>query len=107
MAMSWKPILTLILSVLVIGPQTPQLKRRGERQNASLPAELTEAETQTILREKSPKPHVDATLKVSDARLESAIKLAEVTQYQSAVQEVDVYASLILYAEAYTRKLPE
>jgi hypothetical protein len=105
--MSWKPILLLFLSVIAFGPQTPQLKMHGERQSDSLPTELTENETQTILKEKSSKPRVDATLKVSDARLVSALKFAEENQYQSAAQDVDVYAALIVYADAYTRKMPE
>ncbi|MBO0725237.1 MAG: hypothetical protein J2P52_06530 [Blastocatellia bacterium] len=83
-----------------------QLKMPGERQADALPQELTEAETQNILKEKSPKPHVDAALKVSDMRLASALKFVEDNQYKSAAQDVDVYASLIVYADAYTRKLP-
>jgi hypothetical protein len=105
--MLWKLTLTLCLSVIAFGPQAPQLKTRGERQNDSLPSELTEAETQNILREKSPRPHIDAALKVSDARLDSALKLAEASQFQSAAEEVDVYAALVIYADSYTRKLPE
>ena len=89
-----------------IRSQTPQLKTPGERQRGSLPQELTEAETQTILKERSPKPHVDATLKVSDARLASALKLVGENQYKPAAEDVDVYAALIVYADAYTRKLP-
>jgi hypothetical protein len=104
--MLWKPILILLLSFITFDQQTPQLKMPGERQADSLPRELTETETQKILREDSPKPHVDATLKVSDTRLASALKLVEEDQYKSATQDVDVYAALIVYADAYTRKLP-
>ncbi len=104
--MLWKPILILLLSFITSDRQTPQLKMPGERQADSLPRELTETETQKILREDSPKPHVDATLKVSDARLASALKLVEENQYKSATQDVDIYAALIVYADAYTRKLP-
>jgi hypothetical protein len=103
----WKPILILSLSVIAFGPQTPHLKLPGERMESSLPRELTESETQTILKERSPKPHVDATLKVSNARLASALRLVEENQYNSAAQDVDVYAALIVYADAYTRKLPD
>jgi len=103
----WKPILILSLSFIAFGQQTPQLRTPGERQSDSLPQELTEAETQTILRERNPKPHVDATLKVSDARLASAFSLVDQSQYKSAAQDVDVYAALIIYADAYTRKLPD
>lgn len=105
--MLWKPILILSLSFIAFGQQTPHLRTPGERQSDSLPQELTETETQTILRERNPKPHVDATLKVSDARLASAFSLVDQNQYKSAARDVGVYAALILYADAYTRKLPD
>src|SRR5499433_1747649 len=106
MPMMWKPILILLLSVIMSDPQTPQLKMPGERQPDALPRDLTETETQKILREDSPRPRVDATLKASDLRLASALKFVEENQYKSAAQDVDVYAALIVYADAYTRKLP-
>jgi len=102
----WKLILILSLSFITFDRQSPQLKMPGERQSDSLPRELTETETQTILRERGPKPHVDVTLKVSGARLASALRLVEESQYKSAAQDVDAYAALIVYADAYTRKLP-
>jgi hypothetical protein len=104
--MLWTPILILLLSFIISDQQSPQLKTPGERQADALPRELTETETQKILRENSPKPHVDATLKVSDLRLASALKFVEANEYKSAAQDVDVYADLIVYADAYTRKLP-
>jgi hypothetical protein len=105
--MIWKPILILSLSFIAFGQQTPQLKTPGERHNDSLPQELTETETQRILKERNPKPHVDATLKVSDARLASAFSLVDQSQFKSAAQDVGVYTALIIYADAYTRKLPD
>jgi hypothetical protein len=105
--MIWKPILILSLSFIAFGQQTPQLKTPGERHSDSLPQELTETETQRILKERNPKPHVDATLKVSDARLASAFSLVDQSQYNSAAQDVGVYTALIIYADAYTRKLPD
>ena len=104
--MIWKPILILSLSFIVCNLQSPHLKMPGERQADALPRELTETETQKILGENSPRPHVDATIKISDTRLASALKFAEENQYKSAAQDVDVYAALIVYADAYTRKLP-
>src|SRR5215813_2071394 len=104
--MMWKPILILSLSLIVFDPQTPHLKMPGERQPETLPHDLTETESKKILREESPRPRVDATLKISDTRLASALKFAEESQYKSAAQDVDVYAALIVYADAYTRKLP-
>jgi hypothetical protein len=104
--MLWKPILILLLGFITSGQQTPQLKMPGERQPDALPRELSEIETQKILREKAPKPRIDTTLKVSDTRLASSLKFVEESQYKSAAQDVDVYAALIVYADAYTRKLP-
>jgi hypothetical protein len=106
MMMMWKTILILSLSFTAFDSQSPQLKSPGARQGDSLPQELTETETQKILKENSPKPRVDVTLKISDLRLASALKFAEESQYKSAAQDVDVYAALIIYADAYTRKLP-
>lgn len=105
--MSWILIFILSLSFIAFNQQTPQLKPHGERQPDSLPQDLTESETQTILKERNPKSHVDATLKVSDSRLASALRFAEEDRYQSAAQDVDLYAALIIYADAYTRKLPD
>lgn len=105
--MMWKPILILLLTFIAFSQQTPQLKMPGERQADSLPQELTETETQTILKERNPKPHVDATLKISNARLASALRSAGENRYRSAAQDVDVYAGLIVYADAYSRKLPD
>ncbi len=105
--MLWRPILILALSFIPLDLQTPQLKMPGEHQPGSLPRELTESETQAILKERSPKPHIDATLKVSDAHLASALTFTEGSQYRSAAQEVDTYAALIVYADAYTRKLSD
>jgi hypothetical protein len=104
--MIWKTILILSMSFTAFDPQSPQLRMPGERQSDALPRELTETETQKILKEKNPKPRIDVTLKISDMRLASALKFAEESQYKSAVQDVDAYAALIVYADAYTRKLP-
>jgi hypothetical protein len=104
--MIWKTILILSLSFTAFDSQSPQLRKPGERQVDAPPPELTETETQKILQENSPRPRVDVTLKLSDLRLASALKFAEESQYKSAVQDVDAYAALIVYADAYTRKLP-
>src|SRR5215470_2542925 len=104
--MMWKTILILTLSFIASNSQAPQLKTSGERQADALPRDLTETETQKILKEEIPRTRVDATLRVSDLRLASALKFVEESQYKSAAQDVDVYAALIVYADAYTRKLP-
>ncbi len=106
--MLWKPIFILLLTFVAVASQTPHLRTSAERQSdpASLPQELTESETQAIMHERGPKPHIDATLKVSDARVNSALKSAQEEQYKSAAVDVDIYAALIVYADAYSRKLP-
>src|SRR5262245_18120663 len=104
--MMWKTILILSLSFIATDSQSPQLKMSGERQHDAFPRELTETETQKILKEDSPRPRIDATLKVSDLRLASALKFVEGSQYETAAQDVDVYAALIVYADSYTRGLP-
>src|SRR5262245_50464386 len=93
--MFWKTILILLLGFITSTPQTPQLKMPGERQPDALPRELSETETQKILRENTPRPRVDVTLKVSDTRLASAPKFVEESQYKFAAQDVDVYAAVL------------
>ncbi len=106
-AMIWKPVFFLIVVLGLF--QAPQLRTMAERQNdpATLPQELTETETQSILKERSPRPHVETTLKVSEARLSSAARLVQEEQFKSAATEVSLYSALIRYADAYTRKLPD
>ena len=81
-----------------------QTKKADDR---ALPKQLSENEVQNIIKQTEPKSHVEVTLKVSDARVVSAIKNVQAGQYQTAVEDVDVYASLIVYANDYTRKLPD
>ena len=100
-----KTIFILILSIALM-PFYVHIKAQ-QVNDRLLPEELSETETQTILREKNPRPHVEATLKVSDARINTAIKLTDESQFKAALQNVDVYAALVKYAEDYTRKLPD
>ncbi len=88
------------LAALAIG----QAKVADDR---ALPKQLSENEVQQILKHNNPKSHVDAALKISDARLANALKETQSSQYRAAIEEVDVYASLIIYADDYARKLPE
>jgi len=104
--MLWREVFILSLSIIAFDLQTPQLRTPGERPSDSLPQDLTETETQTIRKERNPKPHVDAALKVSDARITSALKLVRESQYGTAAQDADIYAALIVYSDSYTRKLP-
>ncbi|MGH9802021.1 MAG: hypothetical protein ACRD82_16790 [Blastocatellia bacterium] len=81
-----------------------QTKKADDR---ALPKQLNENEVQSIIKQTEPKSHVEATLKVSDARMADAVKSAQAGQYQTAIRDVDVYASLIFYADDYTRKIPD
>ena len=111
--MPWKPffifVMLLGLPAPLLGTQSPQLKQPGQKQNdaPSLPQELSEFDTQLILKENSPKSRVDATIKVSDGKAAAALRLVGESQYQSAVNELDLYSSLLIYADAYVRRLAE
>jgi len=99
--------ITIFILLLTFAPP-PALNHIQARQvnDRLLPEELSEAETQTILKEERPKQRVDATLKISDARVNDASQHARESRFQAAVQDVDVYAALIRYLDDYTRKLP-
>lgn len=75
--------------------------------DGGLPKQLSENEVQKILKQNKPKSHVEAALKISDSRLANAVRQTQSNKYQTAIDEVDVYASLIIYANDYARKLPE
>ncbi|MDX2033722.1 MAG: hypothetical protein SF339_23805 [Blastocatellia bacterium] len=111
--MPWKPIcifaLSLALSAPLCGAQAPQLKQPGQKPSdaPSLPRELSESDTQLILKENNPKSRVDATIRISNGKAAAALRLVGESQYKSAVGEVDLYASLLIYADAFVRKLPE
>lgn len=97
-------IINILLIISALALAAPgQANKPNDRE---LPDQLSENETQAILKETAPKSHVEAALKISDARLASASKSADAHQYKAAIENVDVYASLIIYADRYTRKLP-
>jgi uncharacterized hydantoinase/oxoprolinase family protein len=102
--MKWNAIFILIMAFALASNVAGQTKKVDDR---ALPDQLRETEVQNILKETNPKSHVEAALKVSDARLATALKSAQANQYKAAVEDVDVYASLIIYADGYTRKLPD
>ncbi len=100
-----KTIFILLLSFAPAGLASGDIQSR-QGNDRLLPEELSESETQTILKEGKPKPHVEATLKISDARIGNALKLTHESQFKAAAQDFDIYAALIKYADDYTRKLP-
>lgn len=102
--MQYKTIFILLMVFALVSLAIGQAKKADDR---ALPKQLSENEVQTILKQIEPKSHVDATLKVSDARITSALKNVQDGQFQTAVEDTDVYASLIIYADNYTRKMPD
>ncbi|HEX9004566.1 MAG TPA: hypothetical protein VGB07_31930 [Blastocatellia bacterium] len=102
--MKWKAIFILLAAFSLAAFAAGQTKKVDDR---ALPQLLSEAEVQTILKQTNPKPHVEAALKVSDARLASALKSVQANEFKAAVQDVDVFADLVIYADDYTRKLPD
>lgn len=102
--MKWKAFFILLAAFTLATFAAGQAKKVDDR---SLPQQLSETEVQTILKQTNPKSHVDAALKVSDARLANAMKSAQANEFKAAIQDVDVFADLVIYADDYTRKLPE
>jgi hypothetical protein len=96
-------IKTIFISLLAFAPIITAFHQVRDR---PLPEDLSESESQSILKEEKPKGRVDATLKVSDARIDSAFQMIQENQFKAAAQDMDVYTALIRYADDYTRKLP-
>jgi len=97
--MAPKPISILLLS-FVLGYTQQQAG------DPSLPGMLGEIERQMILKERNPKPHVEAALKVAEVRVKNASQLAQESQFQIAMQDLGAFLELVIYADAYTRNLP-
>lgn len=76
----------------------------AQQTGARLPNELSEEESQQITREGKPKSHVDATFRISVARLTQALEFARGSQYRESAQNLDLYAELIVYADSYARR---
>ena len=89
---------SFLILVLLVGGAPAQ------RQGAGLPDALNEDEVQLILREQKPKSHVEATFKVSDVRLTTALNLARDSQYRESAQNLDLYVGLVQYADTYARR---
>ena len=89
---------SLLIFVLFVGVAFAQ------RQGAGLPDALNEDEVQLILREQKPKSHIEATFRVSDARLTTALNQARDSQYRESAQNLDLYVGLVTYADAHARR---
>jgi hypothetical protein len=96
-----KPMLTLLVGV-ILGWAEPRVG--GQSLSGQLPEMLNEVEKQSILKESDPKPHVESTLKVAEARIKNAILLTQDNQMRAATQDLDAYLALIVYADTYARK---
>jgi hypothetical protein len=102
--MKWKAIFILLAAFTLTTFAAGQAKKGDDR---ALPQQLSETEVQAIIRQTNPKSHVEAALKISDLRLASALKSVQANEFKAAVQDADVFADLVIYADDYTRKLPE
>jgi hypothetical protein len=71
-----------------------------------LPEGLSETETRQIQKEQGPKSHVEAAVKVAEARLNQALVHTQGEQYREAAQALGVYGALFTYADAHARRLP-
>lgn len=102
--MRWNAIFILLVFLALATFAAGQAKKVDDR---ALPQQLSESEVQTILKQTNPKSHVETALKVSDLRLASALKNVQANEFKAAIQDVDVFADLVIYADGYTRKLPD
>ncbi len=102
--MKWKAFFILLTALTLVTFAAGQAKKVDDR---ALPRQLSETELQAIIRHTNPKPHVEAALKISDLRLANALKSVQANEFKAAVEDVDVFADLVIYADDYTRKLPD
>ncbi|MBL8190016.1 MAG: hypothetical protein JNK38_18525 [Acidobacteria bacterium] len=98
---------TISILLLVFALGSLAAGQSNKPNDRDLPRQLSETEVQSILKQTNPKSHVETTLKVSDARLANAMKNIQANEFEIAIADVDVYASLVIYANDYTRKLPD
>ena len=71
-----------------------------------LPAGLSEPEARSIQKEQGVNGHVKAAIRVADARLLTAGKLADAGGYGDALTSLKLYGALLSYADAHARQLP-
>ena len=68
-----------------------------------LPAGLTDVETQLIRKDANPKSHVEAVVRVAEARLAQAFKQAT-DNSDAALKDLEVYGALLTYGDDYARQ---
>lgn len=88
----------LLLAPLAVWPQGDAPK---------LPTVLSEAESRMILKEQGAKAHVEAALKLAELKLAEANKIVPAGNFELAVKTLELYAALIVYSDAYARRLPD
>ncbi len=92
----------ILISLLLLAP----LAVRPQSDAPKLPEALSEAESRAILKEQGVKSHVEAALKLAEAKLTEANKIAQAGGYELAVKNLNLFAALVVYGDAYARRLP-
>lgn len=88
----------MLLAPLAVWPQSDAPK---------LPEALSETESRTILKEQGVKAHVEAALRLAESKLAEAQKIVQAGGYELAVKNLNLYAALVSYGDAYARRLPD
>jgi hypothetical protein len=96
-----KAVILVCLLRLSVGAACPQ----GEA--PKLPAGLNDAESRLVLKEQGAKDHVEAAVKLAELKLAEANKAVQASGYELAVKNLNLYAALIGYGDAYARRLPD
>ncbi len=97
----WRKAVILIclcvLAPVAVWPQSDAPK---------LPEGLSESETRMVLKEQGAKGHVEAALKLAELKLAEANKVVQVGNAELALKNLNLYAALVSYGDAYARRLP-
>ncbi|QQS46388.1 MAG: hypothetical protein IPM66_21175 [Acidobacteriota bacterium] len=95
---------SIIILVLVFPAAQAHMRQATQ---PALPEDLSETEVRAISKERNPKSHVSATIKISTRRIDLAYQMMVENNFQAAVQNVDTYTALIRYADDYARQIPD
>ncbi len=69
-----------------------------------LPTGLTDIESQLIRKDANPKGHVEAVVRVAEARLAQALKQAT-DNSDAALKDLELHGALMTYSDDHTRQL--
>lgn len=92
----------ILISMLLLAPVTV----RPQSDAPKLPEALSEAESRLILKEQGVKAHIVAALKLAEVKLAEANNIVQAGGYELAVKNLHLFAALVAYGDAYTRRLP-